>query len=260
MRKTFLAVLAALVAVLGIATAAVAAVSAPSPTVVKAALVSPAAVTCIAPLVVSLDGLSCVTQVITPSASATPAPTPVPVPVCGPFEHYNSALGRCLRDDFRDPIYNSCDEYRSHNIYSIRRDDPRYRDIFDPRRSGVACEPTTTTTVNGACTTVTTDYTNSINRWNDIAYRYRANSGTLTEAQRAELDRAYLDRLRYESLYNRARSNTSTNTTCTTPPVTVQVAPAPVIYTSPPSSQVSRYPVGSINTGDGSVAVIPLGR
>ena len=159
---------------------------------------------------------------------------------------------------FGGQIYNSCQEYASHDIYSLRRGDPRYRPQFDPNGSGIACAPTTTTntTVNGDCTTVTTtttDYVNAINTWNGFADRYRGDP-TLTQAQRDELRRAQLERDRLSAAYNQYRSpaNTSTNTTCTPPPVTVNVAPAPPAYSAP--SPVYRYPVGAPATGDGSTA------
>lgn len=189
--------------------------------------------------------------VVAPSTSATPAP----LPTCRPWEYVSRDGRQCLLRDL--PRYNSCDEYRSHGVFDIRRGDPRYRDDWDSRRNGIACERTSTE-VNGDCTTITTtsrSYTDSVRRWNDLADRYRA--GNLNAAQRAELDGAYRDRVRWNDLYNRDRTRVEKNTTCKPPaPVNVTIAAPPANYTAP--SQVSVTPRGSANTGDGSTVITPL--
>lgn len=154
----------------------------------------------------------------------------------------------------------SCADYNRDGVFDIPRSDPRYLLELDLRRNGVACERTTTstdtaTTVNGACstiTTTTTEYADAVRRWNDTVLRLRP-LVKLSVSDVEELNRVNRDRVSWENRYTRDRARvtgTSSNTTCATPPpVTVVVEKPPVTYTAP---QIVRSPVGGAETGDGS--------
>lgn len=223
-----------------------------------------------------------------PTTATTPPVTVTPTPRnCGINGRWDDRLRRCVvfgdRFDGRviiidgGPRLDVCgfDNYgvfRSRNgVYGDRLDrlfgTDRDRRFVDLRRS---C---TVTTTNGDCTTVTTyfnDYRNTVNRWNDLSRRY--NTADLVRLHRGELDVVYRERLRLADQFNRTRSTVRTvcqapttinNITVSPPPVTytapVYTAPAPVYSVPAPGGQVSTIPRGSIETGDGSATIVPLG-
>jgi hypothetical protein len=167
---------------------------------------------CVAPQVLNATSTACVD----PPTTTTVTTTPAPVRRCARDEDYDRRLDRCVRRIVRVPTTTTSRE----------------------------------TTRAGDCTTVTTtttEYTRSVQRWNDVAGRLHDRL-TLTVAEINLLNGAFRDQARWHAEYDRARQvSRDTNTTCDTPPATVVVAPPPVTYTVP--RQVYRAPVGSVNTG-----------
>lgn len=173
---------------------------------------------------------------------------------CARWEHWNG--NHCVSDSASGRIYNTCGDYYSHGLRSIRRGDTRFNDHLDFGHRGVICDqPTSSSTVlvSGDCTTVTTyynDYRSSTSRWNDLASRYRG--GHLSNAQRHELDAAARDRLRWRDAFDRSRPTVRTTCGCPTSVSDFPVTTAPASYTPPTtSSQVATTPSGGAETGDG---------
>ena len=217
--------------------------------------------------------LACVGGVVTSvTGPATTSPTPVPCPAGQVFDRDrcvdrgNFGGGFRGRDHFDGHVIvldgggnlDACDGSDSYTVFLDRHS--AYRDRLT-RDFGTgsgwwdnlhnSCTGSTTqTTVNGNCTTVTTLYDNyqgSVNRWNDLANRFRG--GSLSDVQRRELDQAYRDRVGYARDF--AAQRPSVNTVCNVPASTnnITVAPPPVSYAAPSSGQVAQVPSGSVNTG-----------
>jgi len=172
---------------------------------------------------------------------------------------------------YNGPRYNSCDEYRTHNMRDFRRGDSRWNDSWDRNRNGIACDNDDVIVVDrdGDCVTyaLARDSIRSYNNdYNSLRSRYNNDWNRTSPAERSNLRRLYDQSSRYRGDWDRLGPM---RTVCkdTTPPLTIiNEAPPIIVQQAPPlaapsdnpapygssGGQVSRKPSGAAETGDGS--------
>jgi len=190
---------------------------------------------------------------------------------CRDWEYWdgNSCERRNGGPIYNGPRYNSCDEYRTHNMRDFRRGDSRWNDSWDRNRNGIACDnDDVIVSEDGDCVTYATARDSIRNYSNDytlLRNRYNGDWNRLNNSERDNLSRLYQLNQRYRGDWDNRYSKLRTICKDDTPPVTIinEAPPPAVIITQAPAAgnpvpygsgggQVSRVPSGPAQTGDGS--------
>lgn len=181
---------------------------------------------------------------------------------CRDWEYWdgNSCERRGDGPVYNGPRYNSCDEYRTHNMRDFRRGDSRWNDSWDRNRNGIACDNDDVIVSNdGDCITYRTARDSVYNysrTYTDYRNRYNNDWNRLSNSERDNLRRLWEGDRRYRGDWDRL-SNKRTICQDTTPPVTIinEAPPPSVIITQAPAAG-NPVPYGS---GGGQVSKVPSG-